>query len=88
MSRTSAGRLVEEADKNSRTFETVWTGRTFNLIAVRPLISILRWQTVESGIDVLLPPGMVTWMAILSADSSLLEVLEVAESDRERMVDV
>lgn len=36
--------------------------------------------------DSLLPPAMVTWMAILSADSSLLLELEAAEPDRERMM--
>jgi hypothetical protein len=46
--------------------ETVWTGRTFNLIV--------------------LPPAMVTWMAILSADSSLLLDVEAAEPDRERIM--
>jgi len=59
----SAGRFVE-ADRNSRTLEIVWTGRTFSFIV--------------------LPPLMVTWIAMLSAGSSLLETLEVAEPERER----
>jgi len=37
MSCTSAGRFVE-ADRNSRTLLTVWTGRTFSLIVLPPLI--------------------------------------------------
>lgn len=37
-------------------------------------------------INSLLPSEMVTWTSMLSADSSLLEVLEVVEPDRERMM--
>lgn len=62
---TSSGRDVE-ADRNSRTFEIVCTGRTFNLIV--------------------LPPLICTWIAMLSAGSSLLEVLEVADPDRDRFI--
>jgi len=54
MSCTSAGRVVE-ADRNSRTFETVWTGRTFNLIVLPPLICtwIPMLSTGRSLFDVL-----------------------------------
>ena len=73
-----------EADRNPRTFETVWEGRTFNLIAARSGVSrILGQPGVVSVPHILLPPPMVTWIAMLSAESSLLEV---AELDRERMM--
>ena len=84
MSCTSAGRFVE-AERNSRTLETVWTGRTFSLMATKDMLvsdAVIYWLRLNS----LLPPAMVTWMTILSAGSSLLEVLDVAEPDRERMM--
>lgn len=62
---TSSGKDVE-ADRNSRTFEIVCTGRTFNLIV--------------------LPPLICTWIAMLSAGSSLPEELEVADPDRDRFI--
>lgn len=43
---------------------------------------------LEAIKDSLLPPPMVTWTAMLSAGSSLMEVLEAAEPDRERMMAV
>lgn len=79
----ASGERVVEADRNSRMFETVWTGRMLSLMAeVRALA--LDSLTLEDSRFLLLPSQMLTLMEMLSADSSLLEMLEATEPDLER----
>lgn len=84
MRRTEGGRVVE-AERNSRMLATVWTGRMLSLMAEVGWLVVESWRW--SGEEcLLLPSQMLTLMEMLSAESSLLEVLEATEPERERMM--
>ena len=85
LSLTSFGR-VQEAERKSRMLETVWTGLMLSLMAGKTLVYDLTLDC--SGRYSLLPSQILTLMEILSAESSLLEVVEAVEPDRERMMTV
>jgi hypothetical protein len=87
--RRASGERVVEADRNSRMFETVWTGLMFSLMATVRLLAV-EPLTPESSRSLLLSSQILTLMEMLSADSSLLEMLEATEPDleREAMMDV
>lgn len=80
---TSFGR-VQEAERKSRMLETVWTGLMLSLMAGKMLVYSL--TLVCSRRYSLLPSQILTLMEMLSAESSLLEVVEAVEPDRERMM--
>jgi hypothetical protein len=58
-------------------------GSDIQLDCYKALVSL---RILCSSISLLLPPLIWTWMAMLSAGSSLLEVLEVVEPDLERFI--
>lgn len=74
--------VVSTLRKSTR-LDTVWAGRMFNLIAMRVLVCALVSLLL---IDSLLPSAIVTLMEMLSGESSLLEVVEVTELEREGMM--